>query len=407
MLHQEQKRSGSVQHVLPRRRRPGAVLGCKRCLSSSTRLLVQRGKRLRVRRRSRFVVGLVVVAGLMAYSKIPVSALPSYDTAVINVGASLPGASPENMAASVALPLEKQFQTIPGLAVMSSSSALGNTSITLEFEEGRNIDSAAVDVQAALLRAQRSLPQDMTQPPSYRKVNPADAPVLFVAMASPSMSLTELSDYAEHLILPSLSTIKGVAQVNIFGQKRYAVRVRLKPQALLARNMALEEVSAALRAANVNTPVGTLDGARQQLTLTANQQLASAAEFAQLIIAHRGGNPVRLSDVADVEDSVEQLKTSANFNGQRSITLAVQRQPDANTVAVVDAVRAALPEFRAQLPQSVTITPVNDRSRSIREALHDVNLTLAGTIALAIMACDTPPTLPTQLRPPPRCLHGD
>jgi HAE1 family hydrophobic/amphiphilic exporter-1 len=326
----------------------------------------------------------VVVGGLLAYSRIPVSALPSYDTPVINVGASLPGASPETMAASVALPLEKQFQTIPGLSVMSSSSGLGSTSITLEFEEGRNIDAAAVDVQAALLRAQRSLPIDMTQPPNYRKVNPADAPILFIAMTSPSMSLTELNDYAEHLILPTLSTISGVAQVNIFGQKRYAVRVRLLPDALKARNLALEEISAALRAANANTPVGTLDGRRQLLTLAANEQLGSADDFARLVIAQRAGQPVRLSDVAQVEDSVEQIRTSANFNGQRSITLAIQRQPDANTVEVVDAVKAALPALRDQMPQSVSIVPVNDRSRSIREALHDVNLTLLGTIVLVV-----------------------
>jgi HAE1 family hydrophobic/amphiphilic exporter-1 len=327
----------------------------------------------------------VVVAGLMAYDKIPVAALPSYNTPVINVSASLPGASPETMAASVALPLEKQFQTIPGLSVMSSSSSLGNTSVTLEFEEGRDIDAAAVDVQAALLRAQRSLPVDMTQPPSYRKVNPADAPVLFVAMTSPSMSLTELNDFAEHLILPSLSTLNGVAQVSIYGQKRYAVRVRLKPEALVARNLATDDVSAALRAANANTPVGTFDGSRQQLTIAANRQLSSAAEFANLIIAHKGNAVVRLADVAEVEDSVEQIKTNANFNGQRSITLAIQRQPDANTVAVVDAVKAALPTFREQMPDSVTITAVNDRSRSIREALHDVNLTLLGTIVLVVL----------------------
>ncbi len=327
----------------------------------------------------------IIVAGLMAWSRIPVAALPSYDTPVINVYAALPGASPETMATSVALPLEKQFATIPSLNVISSSSTLGATSLTLEFEQGRNIDAASVDVQAALLRAQRSLPQDMTVPPSYRKVNPADAPVLFMALTSPSISLSDLNDYAEHLISPSLSTLNGVAQVTIYGQKRYAVRVRVRPDALAARNIGLDELAASLRAANVNTPVGTLEGPAQTLTLQANRQLRNAAEFADLIVGSRGGSPVRLRDVADVEDSFETVKTHASFNGARSISLAVFRQPDANTVQVVDAVRAALPEFRAQLPASIEISLVNDRSVSIREALHDVMLTLFGTVVLVVL----------------------
>jgi HAE1 family hydrophobic/amphiphilic exporter-1 len=327
----------------------------------------------------------IVVAGIIAYGRIPVAALPSYNTPVINVSASLPGASPETMATSVALQLEKQFQTIPGLSVISSTNTLGNTSITLEFDEGRNIDAAAVDVQAALLRAQRQLPQDMTQPPSYRKVNPADAPVLFIALTSPSLNLSDLNDYAEHLISPTLSTLDGVAQVNIFGQKRFAVRVRVLPDALAARNISLDELTNALRAANANTPVGTLEGPQQTLTLQANRQLRNAAEFADLIVSSKGGNAVRLRDVAQVEDSFETVKTSASLNGETSISLAILRQPDANTVKVVDAVRAKLPEFQAQLPQSVRITGVNDRSVSIRSALHDVTLTMLGTIALVVL----------------------
>jgi len=327
----------------------------------------------------------IIVAGVIAMTRIPVAALPSYNTPVINVAASLPGASPETMATSVALQLEKQFQTIPGLNVISSTNTLGNTSITLEFDEGRNIDVAAVDVQAALLRASRSLPQDMTQPPSYRKVNPADAPVLLIALTSPSLNLSDLNDYAEHLISPTLSTLDGVAQVNIFGQKRYAVRVRVMPDALSARNISLDELTAALRAANVNTPVGTLDGPRQTLTLQANRQLKNAAEFADLIVASKNGSPVRLRDVAQVEDSFETVKTYASYNGESSITLAILRQPDANTVKVVDSVRAALPGFQSQLPASVRMTAVNDRSISIRDALHDVTLTMLGTIALVVL----------------------
>lgn len=327
----------------------------------------------------------IVLAGVIGYRSIPVAALPSYDTPVINVSASLPGANPETMASSVALPLEKQFQTIPGLAVISSTSTLGNTSLTLEFEEGRNIDGAALDVQAALLRAQRSLPQDMTQLPSYRKVNPADSPILLVAMTSPSMAMSDLQDYAEHLISPTLSTIEGVAQVNVFGSKRYAVRVRVLPDALAARNISMDEVSAALRSSNVNTPVGTLEGAQQMLTIQANRQLRNAAEFGEVIIASRGGLAVRLRDVARVEDSVETARSYANLNGEPSITLAIYRQPGANTVRVVDAAKEVLPRLKEQLPQSVNMTMVNDRSASVREALHDVSLTLAGTIALVVL----------------------
>jgi len=327
----------------------------------------------------------VVLAGVIGFQNIPVAALPSYDTPVINVSASLPGANPETMASSVALPLEKQFQTVPGLKLISSTSTLGNTSLTLEFDEGRNIDAAAVDVQAALLRAQRSLPADMTSPPAYRKVNPADAPVLLIALTSPSLAPSDLQDYAEHLISPVLSTLDGVAQVNIFGSKRFAVRVRVQPDALAARNIGLDELSAALRAANVNTPVGTFDGPRQTLTLQANRQLKNAADFSDLIVSNRGGNPVRLKDVARVEDSLETLKSWATLNGENSITVAIQRQPGANTVRVVDAVRAALPKLLAQMPQSVKLTPVNDRSVSVRDALHDVTLTLLGTIALVVL----------------------
>ena len=214
----------------------------------------------------------IVLAGVIGYKNIPVAALPSYDTPVINVSATLPGANPETMASSVALPLEKQFQTIPGLKVISSTSTLGSTSITLEFIESRNIDAASLDVQAALLRAQRALPIDMTIPPSYRKVNPADAPVLLISLRSPSLPQAELQDYAEHLISPTLSTIDGVAQVNIYGAKRFAVRVRVEPAALAARNIGLDELSAALKAANVNTPAGTFEGPQQTLVLQANKQ---------------------------------------------------------------------------------------------------------------------------------------
>ena len=327
----------------------------------------------------------MIGAGVIGLRNIPIAALPSYDTPVINVSASFPGANPDTMASSVALPLEKQFQTVPGLKTISSSSTLGSTSLTLEFEEGRNIDAASVDVQAALLRAQKSLPIDMTVPPSYRKVNPADAPVLLIALTSPSLSPADLQDYAEHLISPSFSTIDGVAQVNIYGAKRFAVRVRVKPDAMLAANISLDELSNALRAANVNTPVGTLDGPSQTLVLQANKQLKSASDFGNLIINSKGGNPVRLEDIAKVENSVETIKNWATQDGESSITIAIQRQPGANTVRLVDAIRAAMPDLQAQMPQSVRMTPFIDRSVSVRDSLHDVSLTLVGTIVLVVL----------------------
>lgn len=327
----------------------------------------------------------IILAGVIGLQNIPVAALPSYDTPVINVFARLPGASPETMATAVALPLENQFQSIPGLETISSTSSQGSTSLTLEFNPKRDIDAAAVDVQAALLRAQRLLPQDMSNPPSYRKVNPADAPILFISLQSPSMAPSDLQDYAEHLIAPTMSMIEGVAQVNIYGSKRYAVRVRVKPDALAVRNLSLEEISSALRAANSNTPVGTLEGPRQTLVLQANKQLRNAAEFADLIVSTKGGMPVRLREVASVEDSIENTKSFATFNGEPTITLAIQRQSNANTVQVVDAIRAVLPKLKEQLPESVTLTPINDRSLSIREAMHDVSLTLAGTIVLVVL----------------------
>jgi len=327
-----------------------------------------------------------VVAGLIAYGDLPIAALPSYDTPTISVSASLPGASPETMASSVATPLERQFSTIAGVAAISSTSTLGNTSVTLEFDQERDIDSASIDVQAALLRAQRAMPAEMTSPPSYRKVNPADAPIIFLSLTSPSMPLSDLNSFADNLISPTLSTLSGVAQVNINGQKKFAVRVRVRPQALTARNLTIDDIAVALRSANANSPVGTLEGPRQTLTIQANRQLRNAAAFANLIVATApGGGPVRLADVAEVEDSVESVKTASWVNGERAITLSVQRQPGSNTVATVDAIKAAMPGLLAQMPSSVQLKLRNDRSVSIRASIHDVQVTLAVTIGLVLL----------------------
>jgi HAE1 family hydrophobic/amphiphilic exporter-1 len=326
-----------------------------------------------------------VVAGSIAYLKIPVSALPSFNSPIISVSASLPGASPENMAASVALPLEKEFSTIDGITVISSTNYLGSTNVTLEFNNNRDIDKAAVDVQAALLRAQKRMPIEMTIPPSYRKINPADTPVLVVRMQSPSISLSELNAYAENLLSPNLSTISGVAQVLVYGAKRYAVRVRIHPDALSSRNLTVDEVALAINKANSNSPVGVLDGPRQAITIYANPQLVRPEEFANLIISQKNGLPIYLKDVAEVVESYEDVKNFASANGERSIAIAILRQPSANTVEVVKAVKDLLPELQKQMPASITMQLLNDRSLSIIEAIHDVNLTLALTVLLVVL----------------------
>ncbi|MES2350917.1 MAG: efflux RND transporter permease subunit, partial [Pseudomonadota bacterium] len=333
-----------------------------------------------------FVLSLsLIVAGVMACFRIPVAALPSYNTPVINVNADLPGASPETMASSVALPLEKQFATIGGLNLITSSSSSGTTALTLEFDPSIDINVAALDVQAALLRAQRSLPPEVTELPSYRKTNPADGPTLFIVLNSPSLGLTELNDFAENLIAPSLATLDGVAQVNVNGQKRFAVRVRADLEKLNARNITLDELANAVKAANSNSPLGIIEGPDQTLTIQADARLMKAAQFGELIIANRNGLPIRLKEVASLEDSFQSVRTSANYNGAGSVVLQIQRQPNANTVKVVDAVRKLMPLLQAQLPASISVTLSGDSSLSIRDAIHDVNLTLALTVVLVVL----------------------
>ena len=326
-----------------------------------------------------------VIAGTVAYIKIPVAALPSFNTPVISVSASLPGASPENMASAVALPLEKEFSTIDGISVISSTNSLGSTSITLEFNNDRDIDKAAVDVQAALLRAQKRLPIEMTVPPSYRKINPADTPVLVVRMSSPSISLSDINQYAENLLSPNLSTISGVAQVLVYGAKRYAVRVRVHPDALANRNLTVDDIAIAINKSNSNSPVGVLDGPRQAITIYANPQLVRPEEYANLIVSQKNGLPIYLKDVADVIESYEDVKTLASSNGERSIAIAILRQPGANTVEVVRSVKELLPQLQKQMPESIKLSLLNDRSLSIIEAIHDVNITLALTVLLVVL----------------------
>jgi HAE1 family hydrophobic/amphiphilic exporter-1 len=326
----------------------------------------------------------LMAAGLFAYTALPVAALPRTDFPVINVSATLPGASPETMASSVATPLIKQFDTITGIDSISTTNALGSTSISIQFALNRDIDAAAADVQAAITRTLRVLPQDMPSPPSFRKVNPADAPVLLLALKSETVPLTKLDALAEQVISPSLSTLDGVAEVSIFGSQQFAVRIEIDPDALAARGISLDALKAAVAAANDNSPLGTVQSTGQQMTIVADTQLENAAGFSQLIIKSADGKAVRLGDVTKVVDSVANTQTASWHDASRAIILAVQRQPDANTVAVVDKVKAMLPSFRQSLPAAASLELLNDRSQSVRGAVEDVEFTLGVTIGLVI-----------------------
>ena len=329
------------------------------------------------------VVGTLVF-GAMAYRLLPVSDLPTIDFPTIQVQAGLPGASPETMASAVALPLEKQFATIAGVDSINSISSQGGTNITLQFDLSRNIDAAAQDVQAMIAKAARQLPPQMPAPPSYQKVNPGDQPVIFLVVRSGTLPIAQVDDYAETTIAQRISTVSGVAQVQIFGAAKYAVRIDLDPHKLAAKGIGTDEVAAAVQTANVNLPTGTLYAPERTYTVTANGQLLRASEYAPAIIAYRNGNPVRLDEVAHVYDGVENDKSFSWYQGDRAIYLGIQKQPGTNVVAVVDAVKALLPTFRAELPPSVSLDVFSDRSSAIRASVADVKLTLLLTVFLVV-----------------------
>jgi hydrophobic/amphiphilic exporter-1 (mainly G- bacteria), HAE1 family len=327
----------------------------------------------------------LVVFGAFAYRLLPVAALPAVDFPTIQITATLPGASPETMAASVASPIERQLSTISGISSMTSSSSLGSTQITIQFDLGRNIDGASLDVQTALAVAQRRLPVEMTTPPFFRKVNPGDFPVLYVSMRSDTMPLSAVDDYAETVLAPTLSQLPGVAQVLVYGAQKFAVRVQVDPAAAAARNIPLDDIRSVVAKANSSTPVGTLQGQREAVTLLATGAMLKAADYRDVIVAYRNGAPVKLNEVARVIDSVENDRVASWFNDSRAIVLAIQRQPDANTVEVVDLVRDKLPAMRAQIPPAIQMQPLFDRSISIRAAVVDVQETLAIAVSLVIM----------------------
>src|SRR5438552_2789065 len=330
----------------------------------------------------------IALFGLVAYRALPVSDLPNVDFPTLLVTAQLPGANPETMGASVATPLENQFSTISGLGQMTSVNSLGSTQITLEFALDRSLDGAAVDVQGAITQASRLLPQGMPTPPVFTKVNPADQPILYLVVTSTTLTPWTLDEYAETRIAQRISQVSGVAQVQIFGGQKYAMHAQLDPHALAVRQIGINEVETALRNWNVNSPTGTIVGQHKAFTLQASGQLMNADQFKTMVVTYRNGAPVRLQELGTIVDGVEDPRTASWFythdSEQRAITLGIQRQPGTNTIAVADAVKALLPQFQAELPASVHMDVLYDRSDTIRESYRDVQVTMALTLALVI-----------------------
>jgi HAE1 family hydrophobic/amphiphilic exporter-1 len=327
----------------------------------------------------------ILLFGIIAYRELPVSDLPNVDYPTIQVSAVLPGASPETMASAVATVLEREFSTIAGLESMSSMSTQGGTLITLQFTLSRNIDAASQDVQAAIARSQSRLPADMPTPPSYQKVNPADQPVLYMAVYSDTLPLSTVDDYADTLMAQRISMITGVAQVQLYGAQKYAVRVQLDPRALATRGIGIDEVTDAVKNANVNLPTGTLFGTHKSFVVQANGQLRNAASYRPLIVAYRNGAPVRLEALGQVIDSVQNNKVATWYNGVNSMVLAIQRQPGTNTIEVVDNIQRLLPTFRKEIPQSIYLSTLYDASISIRDSVDDVKFTLYLTLCLVVL----------------------
>jgi HAE1 family hydrophobic/amphiphilic exporter-1 len=327
----------------------------------------------------------IVIFGFIGYTTLPVSDLPTVDFPTIQVTAGLPGANPETMAAAVATPLEKQFSSLPGIDSISSSSSLGSTSITLQFALDRNIDAAAGDVEIAIARVLRQLPPDMPAPPSFQKVNPAEGSVLILTLTSATLPLADINEYAETTVAQRISMVKGVAQVNLFGTQKRAVRIDVNPLALAARDLSFDDLATAIQHANVNLPVGTLYSGDRSLSVKANGQLTTAAEFAPVIVSYKNGNPVRLSEVAHVYEGVENDKTASWLNDTRTVYIAINRQPGSNTVATVDGVLALLPQIQAGLPASLVLGIRSDRSQAVRDSVHDIKITLWLTVVLVIL----------------------
>jgi hydrophobic/amphiphilic exporter-1 (mainly G- bacteria), HAE1 family len=331
------------------------------------------------------ITASLIAFGIFGYRLLSVAALPAVDFPTIQITATLPGASPETMGASVAGPIERQLSTISGITSLTSISSLGITSIVIQFDLNRNIDGAALDVQTALTVAARKLPIEMTVPPSFRKVNPGDSPIIMFSLVSATLPLSTVDDYGEITLAQQISQLPGIAQVQVFGAQKFAVRVQVDPVAAASRGIALDDIKTFLTKTNSNTPVGTVAGARQNTILTATAAMRSAAEYRELIVAYRNGQPVKLKEIANVADGVENDKTANLYNNERSIVLAIFKQPDANTVKIVDSIYERLPTYRAQIPASVKMELLADRSVSIRDSVEDVQVTLAIAIGLVVL----------------------
>ncbi len=332
----------------------------------------------------------ILIFGLMSYTLLPISALPHVDYPFVSVSASLPGATPETMASSVAAPLERQFTEIAGLNSFNSTSSTGSTNISLQFDFSRRVDDAAKDVQSAIAAAAGALPSDLPKPPTYRKVNPSVSPILFVYLYSQTLPISAVDEAAEVTIAEPISMVNGVAQVTVFGQKQYAVRVQLDPQALANKQIGLDQVRTAIASGNVDFPTGSLSDANRSYIIGANGQLLNAADYRSLIVSYKNGAAVRLQDVANVLDDIQNNKVSNRFSdktvtNQPAIVLAVQPQPDANTVEIVDAIKALLPTLQQQIPQSIEMGVFYDRSLSIRSSVADVKFSLILSVCLVVL----------------------
>jgi hydrophobic/amphiphilic exporter-1 (mainly G- bacteria), HAE1 family len=333
---------------------------------------------------SLLMIGILFV-GIVAYPKLPIAPLPEIDFPTIQVSAQLPGASPDTMASAVAQPLETQFAQIPGVAQMTSISTLGSTSITVQFDLDRNIDGASRDIQAAINAAGGQLPKNLPSPPSYRKVNPADSPVLLLAATSATLPITEVDDNVETKLAQRISQISGVAQVTVGGQQKPAVRIQLDPAKLVAKSLSLEDVRTQLSVATVDSPKGAIDGATRSFTIYADDQLVQAKPWNDVIVAYRNNGPLRVRDIGTAVTGAQDTKQAAWADGKRGVFLVIYKQPGANVIATVDHIMAELPRLEASIPPAIKIFTLSDRTQTIRASVHDVQFTLLLTIALVVM----------------------
>jgi HAE1 family hydrophobic/amphiphilic exporter-1 len=333
---------------------------------------------------SLLMIGVLFI-GIVVYPRLPVAPLPQVDFPTIQVSASLPGASPETMASAVAQPLETQFAQIPRVAQMTSTSVLGSAAITIQFDLDRNVDAAANDVQAAINAASGQLPKNLPSPPTYRKVNPADSPILLLGATSDTLPLTEVDDVIETKLAPQISQVSGVAQVSIGGQQKPAIRIQLDPAKLVAKGLSLEDVRTPLSVTTVDNPKGTVMGPTRSFTIYTNDQLTQSKSWNDVIVAYRSGAPLRVRDIGQALTGPQDVTQAAWADGKRGIVLVIYKQPGANVIDTVDKIRAELPRLQANMPPAIKIFTLSDRTQTIRAAVKDVQFTLLLTIALVVM----------------------